>query len=178
MTNISREALREAGMRMTSQRNLIINIIRQGHLNADEIYRRARQKDRRLSLSTVYRTLQVLKKLGLVEEIHLDDYHHHYEVKPTTEHYHLVCLGCGKVVEFQYPISQYLKKNEIATGFHYPIPLHLQKCFKDLGYKQSDFPVSEKLAEEGISLPMYPELSNEQISFVADNIRQFFQNKC
>jgi len=101
------------GLRVTSQRALILEIIRHGkeHLDADEVYRRARQKQPRLSLSTVYRTLQTLKKLGLIEEVHFDETHHHYEMKPPTEHHHLVCLGCGRVVEFQYPLARLVKRN-------------------------------------------------------------------
>ena len=112
MLTASRQALNQAGMRFTSQRALIMEIIRQGqgHLDADEIYRRAREKEPRLSLSTVYRTLQMLKKLSLVEELHFDDNHHHYEVKPSAEHHHLVCLGCGRVIEFSHPLSDYIKK--------------------------------------------------------------------
>lgn len=113
MLATSRKALNRAGIRITHQRALIMEIIRQGrgHLDADEIYRRAREKESRLSLSTVYRTLQVLKKLDLVEELHFNEGHHHYEVKPSAEHHHLVCLGCGRVIEFNYPLSRYLKKN-------------------------------------------------------------------
>ena len=112
MVTTSRRALNRVGMRVTHQRALIMGIIRQGrgHLDADEIYRRAREKESRLSLSTVYRTLQMLKKLGLVEELHFDEEHHHYEVKPSAEHHHLVCLGCGRVIEFYYPLSRYLRK--------------------------------------------------------------------
>jgi len=110
---ISRTVLNIAGTRVTDQRALILEIIQQGqgHLDADEIYRRARLKKPRISLSTVYRTLQRLKELGLVEELHLDETHHCYEVKPSTEHHHLVCLGCGRVIEFQYPLSRYVKRN-------------------------------------------------------------------
>ena len=112
MVAINRKELNKAGRRVTHQRALITEIIRQGrgHLDADEIYRRAREKEPRLSLSTVYRTLQMLKKLGLVEELHFDDNHHHYEVKPSVEHHHLVCLGCGRVIEFHYSLSRYLRK--------------------------------------------------------------------
>ena len=107
------KALNVTGMRVTKQRALILEIIRrgQGHLDADEVYRRAREKQPRLSLSTVYRTLQLLKRLGLVEEVHFDEAHHHYEVKPSAEHHHLVCLGCGKVIEFRYPLARYVKRN-------------------------------------------------------------------
>ncbi len=109
----NRSALNATGMRATNQRALILDIIRQGqgHLDADEVYRQAREKLPQLSLSTVYRTLRLFKKLGLVEEIHFDEAHHHYEVKPATEHHHLVCLSCGKVVEFRYPLSRYVKRN-------------------------------------------------------------------
>lgn len=47
----------------------------------------------------------MFRKLGLVEELHFDEAHHHYEVKPSSEHQHLVCLGCGKVMEFEYPLG-------------------------------------------------------------------------
>jgi len=109
----SHRALNVAGLRITNQRALILEIIRrgQGHLDADEVYRQAREKQPRLSLSTVYRTLQLLKRLGLVEEVHFDEAHHHYEVKPSAEHHHLVCLGCGKVIEFRYPLTRYVKRN-------------------------------------------------------------------
>ena len=80
-------------------------------MDADEIYCLARKKRPRLSLSTIYRTLQSFKKLGLVEECHFDESHHHYEVKPSTEHHHIVCLGCGKVIEFKYPLVRYIRKN-------------------------------------------------------------------
>lgn len=109
----NREELNTAGVRVTNQRTLLFEIIRRGrgHLDADEVYQQARQKYPRLSLSTVYRTLQLFKKLGLVEELHLDETHHHYEVKPSTEHHHLVCLGCGRVIEFRYPLSRHVKRN-------------------------------------------------------------------
>jgi len=109
----ARRALNVPGVRITNQRASILAVIRRGrgHLDADEIYRQARKKQPRLSLSTVYRTLQMFKNLGLIEELHFDEAHHHYEVKPSTEHHHLVCLGCGQVVEFQYPLARLAKRN-------------------------------------------------------------------
>ena len=107
----NRRALNVGGLRATSQRALILEIIHRGHLDADEIYRQARGKQANISLSTVYRTLRMFKKLGLVAELHFDEEHHHYEVKPSAEHHHLVCLGCGRVVEFQYPLARLVKRN-------------------------------------------------------------------
>ncbi len=108
-----RRALNLAGLRVTNQRALLLEIIRQGegHLDAFELYRRARERQPRLSLSTVYRALQKFKKLGLVEEVHFDEAHHHYEVKPPAGHHHLVCLGCGRVIEFHYPLARQVKRN-------------------------------------------------------------------
>ncbi|MCL0098769.1 transcriptional repressor [Dehalococcoidia bacterium] len=112
-SGMTSKSLRSAGMRVTNQRSLIMEIIRQGggHLDADEIYRRARKKRSRLSFSTVYRALQTFKKLGLINELHFDEGHHHYEVKTSGEHHHLVCLGCGKVFEFHKRLSRYIKRN-------------------------------------------------------------------
>ncbi len=70
--------------------------------------------------------------------------------------------------------AKYLNDNGVSTGFHYPIPLHQQKCFDYLGYKKGDFPVTEQLAENGLSLPMYPELEMQMIEYVCDAIKRFF----
>ena len=109
----SHKSLNITGIRTTSQRALILEIIRQGqgHLDADELYRRARIEQPRISLSTIYRTLRMFKKLGLVEEVHLDESQHRYEVKPASEHHHLVCLSCGRIIEFNYPLSRQVKRN-------------------------------------------------------------------
>ena len=111
MIKTEHRILNKAGIRVTNQRTLIMDIIKEGHghLDADEIYLRARKKEPRLSLSTVYRTLHVLKKLDLVDELHFDETHHRYEAKPSLEHHHLVCLGCGKIIEFECPMSQQMK---------------------------------------------------------------------
>lgn len=95
------------GLKTTGQRAVILDIIRQGggHLDADEIYQRARHRLPRLSLSTVYRALQKFKENGLVEERHLDENHHHYEISRRDEHHHLICTVCGRVVEFNLPVA-------------------------------------------------------------------------
>ncbi len=102
------QSLSSAGQRMTPQRRLLWEIIIEagGHLDADELHRRAREHEPRISLSTVYRNLQLFKKLGLVEERHFAENHHHYEAKGHLEHYHLVCLGCGRVIEFESPLVE------------------------------------------------------------------------
>jgi len=86
---------------MTHQRRLLLRILAEagGHLDAREVYDRARRQDPRLSLATVYRTLNSLTEAGVVRELHLDEEHHHYELDGQDGHSHLVCLGCGRVTE-------------------------------------------------------------------------------
>ena len=133
---IKHTTLSSAGLRMTSQRMLIMDIINCGdaHLDADEVYRQAREIQPNLSLSTVYRNLNPLKELGLIQELHFNDSHHHYEVKPQTEHQHLICISCGKVIEFECRLCSEMKE-EIArkedfeiTGAEVQLTGYCSKC--------------------------------------------------
>lgn len=107
--NVDRQDL--AGRRATIQRRLLLDLIvhSDGHLDADELYRRAREREPSISLSTVYRNLKLFKKLDLVEELHFAEAHHHYEAKAPAQHHHLVCLECGRVVEFTSPLTEKMK---------------------------------------------------------------------
>jgi len=113
--------------------------------------------------------------LGRLEQIilpsEMPDHKHVY-------HLYVIKVNVGnnqKNQEMRDKLQAYLQEQKISTGLHYPIPLHLQECFKHLGYKRGDFPQTEKLAESGLSLPMYPELSDKQIEYVADSIIKFFK---
>jgi dTDP-4-amino-4,6-dideoxygalactose transaminase len=70
-------------------------------------------------------------------------------------------------------LKEYLEKKGIGTALHYPVPLHLQKCFADLGHRAGDFPVAERAARECLSLPIYPELADAQVEYVAAMISEF-----
>jgi Fur family ferric uptake transcriptional regulator len=141
----ARQILHSSSQRVTAQRTLLLDVLRRsgGHVDADELYRRARKKNSRISLSTVYRNLQLFKKLGLVEERHFDEEHHHYEVKSGEEHQHLLCLGCGQVVEFDYPAVNRFRKG-ISNKYDFDITgveIHLtglcSECSKDRSRKKS-----------------------------------------
>ncbi len=71
-------------------------------------------------------------------------------------------------------LREFLTKNEIGTEIYYPLSLHEQKCFASLGHKKGDFPESEKAAAETVALPIYPELSDDQIGYVAGKIKEFY----
>jgi len=90
---------------------------------------------------------------------------------PYAKHvYHLYVIRAPRRDELQ----KHLEAKGVATGLHYPVPLHVQNAFKHLGYKEGDFPVTEKAAREILSLPMFPELTAEQIAYVAGAIREFY----
>ncbi|WP_291632826.1 DegT/DnrJ/EryC1/StrS aminotransferase family protein [Clostridium sp.] len=72
-------------------------------------------------------------------------------------------------------LSEYLKANQIGSSIYYPIPLHLQKCFEYLGYKKGDFPVAERICDSIIALPIYPEITEEEVEFVCETIKKFYK---
>ena len=93
------DLLRASGKRITPERRLLFRVINEhAHVDASELCELAKKENPKISLSTVYRTVKLLEELGLVEVTTLGEDRHHYEVS-TDEHYHFVCLGCGKVVE-------------------------------------------------------------------------------
>jgi len=86
---------------------------------------------------------------------------------PGVEHvYHLYVIETDR----RDAVQQQLRAREIATGIHYPIPVHLQDACAELGYRAGDFPVTERAAERMLSLPMYPELTDAQIDYVSDAV--------
>jgi len=106
------DTLRAAGRRLTSQRRLIVQVLEEssGHLDADALCERVKAHDPDISLATVYRTLAVLKEIGLVEEHRLGEDHGHYEAVRDAPHYHFTCLHCGKVIEFDTPLAAQIEQ--------------------------------------------------------------------
>ncbi|MBA7702666.1 UDP-4-amino-4-deoxy-L-arabinose--oxoglutarate aminotransferase [subsurface metagenome] len=70
-------------------------------------------------------------------------------------------------------LQKFLKEKNIGTKVYYPLPLHLQECFSNLGYKRGDFPVSEEAANMVLSLPIFPELTLDEIDYTCESIREF-----
>jgi len=75
-------------------------------------------------------------------------------------------------------LRTFLAERGIGTEVYYPFPLHLQPCFRYLGYKEGDLPESEQACREVLSLPMFPELTNEEQDYVVQNIQAFFGTRC
>src|SRR5438094_5895576 len=91
--NSSNEMLRKRGYRLTPQRFMILSVIQEAeeHLSIDQITERVQKRNPYVSLSTIYRTLELLRELGLVREVHLPGEQPHYEPVEGTAHHHLVC---------------------------------------------------------------------------------------
>ncbi len=87
--------------------------------------------------------------------------------------YHLYVVRVNQREQLQ----NFLKDQNVFTGFHYKYPLHLQKAYQYLGYKKGDLPVTEKVMQEIISLPMYPELEHSEIEFVVEMIKKFIKTR-
>ncbi|MEE8391110.1 MAG: Fur family transcriptional regulator [Anaerolineae bacterium] len=139
--NHLRDTFRAAGRRLTSQRCLILEVLEASdeHLEAEALYNRAKILDPHISLPTVYRTLAVLKEMGLVEEHRLGEEHSHYESVRDEPHYHFTCLGCGQVVEFDTPlvaeIEQELSEREgvRVIGSHLHVSGYCAQCQSETG---------------------------------------------
>jgi Fur family transcriptional regulator, ferric uptake regulator len=103
------------GVRLTSQRRALIETIQHadGHLDAASLLELARRRDPNIDRATVYRTIELLKRLGLIDELdlmHLNGEKHYYEVKTQKDHLHLACFRCGEIEEFSSPTFERLKR--------------------------------------------------------------------
>lgn len=95
-----------------------------------------------------------------------------YRAESSTHVFHQYTLRVKEVK--REALRLYLEENKIPAMVYYPIPLHLQKAYADPRYKQGDFPVSEQLCSEVLSLPMHTELSHEQLEYITQTVRRFF----
>jgi Fur family ferric uptake transcriptional regulator len=115
----------EQGIRLTAQRRALIETIQEAtsHLDAASLLSLARKRDPKIDRATVYRTIELLKRLGLIDELdlmHLEGEKHYYEVKTRKDHLHLACFRCGAIEEFSSPAFERLKR-EIGSKNEFDI---------------------------------------------------------
>ncbi len=136
-----------------------LHAIQAGFLRVKLRHLKAWNDGRRRAAARYYEALAGIPNIQLPQE---EAYARHV--------YHLFVIRAERRDELQ----QHLGRNEIGTGLHYPLPLHLQKAYAHLGLGEGSFPVTERAAREILSLPMFPELSDQQIDRVADAIKTFY----
>jgi len=96
------------------------------------------------------------------------------EIHPFAEHvYHLFVVR----TKMRNTLQRYLTSQGVGTLIHYPTPPHLQEAYSHLGYKKGDFPIAEELAETSLSLPIWPGMNKEMVSYVCQNVRNFFKQR-
>lgn len=71
-------------------------------------------------------------------------------------------------------LMKHLNDSGVGSRVYYPVPMHLQPCYKDLGYKEGAFPISERISKQALSVPVYPELTEEKIEYIISTVREFF----
>ena len=119
------EEISAAGIRLTRQRRLLIGTLQQAknHVDAATLLKLARKREPGINRATVYRTLDLLKGLRLIDELdlmHLEGEKHFYEARTSSEHLHLACFKCGAITEFMSPSFKRLKE-EIARENEFEI---------------------------------------------------------
>ena len=133
-----REKLHAAHRRMTRQRQLVLDTLAKGreHPDVDSLFRQVKAREPNISVATVYRTLTVLKEMGLIEEHRFGENHSHFEIAHAAPHYHFTCLKCGQVLEFEAPqvmqVAHQLSKREELhiTSAHLFLSGHCAKCLE------------------------------------------------
>jgi Fur family transcriptional regulator, ferric uptake regulator len=116
-------SLKEHGIRLTRQRQVLLDLIDKTgfHLDAEQLYCLAKQTDPKINRVTVYRTINMLKEVGLIDELdlmHWSGGQHYYETRLKQEHGHAICLRCGKVEEFfGEPLQKIRRQVESNFGF-------------------------------------------------------------
>lgn len=139
--------LKSKGLKVTNQRIAVLEVLQSGtdeHLTAEEIFDLVREKHPEIGLATVYRTIQLLSDMKLIEKLSLDDGFVRYEIGKTSDsghrHHHLVCLGCGKVVSVRKDLLTALE-NDIERSLEFKVVNHEVKFFgycKDCKDKSKD----------------------------------------
>lgn len=123
----SNEMLRKRGYRLTPQRFMILSVIQEAneHLSIDQILERVQQRNPQVSLSTIYRTLELLLELGLVRENHLPGEQPHYEAGDGDAHHHLVCRRCRAIIHLDESLLGNLNEQLQEQHHYHNITLNL-----------------------------------------------------
>ncbi len=141
MKEIFKKFLKSKGLKLTRERALILDesLSWKGHFEPEELFKKMREKGLKVSRASVYRTIPLLLESGIIEEVEKIDRHSHYEHIPERYHHdHMICLRCGKIIEFYSPRLEILQKI-ICENYNFSCKSHTleirgycNKCFKKI----------------------------------------------
>ncbi len=175
-------ALGDAGATITNDEELSKKIRALGNYGSDykyhHIYKGNNSRLDELQAAFLSAKLPILEKMNserrMIANRYLNEIKNEKIILPTVEKdmvpvWHIFGVRCAE----REKLEKHLNENGIGTNKHYPIPMHLQECYKDLGYKEGDLPIAEEISKTELSLPMYYGMTDDEVSHVIDKINEF-----
>lgn len=175
-------ALGDAGATVTNNQELADKIRALGNYGSDykyhHIYKGNNSRLDEMQAAFLAAKLPHLDKMNeerrRIAQMYIDGIRNTEVILPYVPDYakpvwHIFALRCQRRDE----LEKFLNDSEIGTNKHYPIPMHLQECYKDLGYKKGDFPIAEEISATELSIPMYYGMTDEEVQYVIDRINEF-----
>lgn len=175
-------ALGDAGATITSNKDLAEKVRALGNYGSDykyhHIYQGNNSRLDELQAAFLSAKLPILDKVNenrrTIAARYLEGIKNEEIVLPYVPDYtepvwHIFGIRCNRRDE----LERYLNAVGISTNKHYPIPMHLQKCYKDLGYQKGDFPIAEEISAKELSIPMYYGMADEEVQYVIDKVNEF-----
>lgn len=175
-------ALGDAGAVVTNDKELADKIRALGNYGSDykyhHIYKGNNSRLDELQAAFLAAKLPHLERMNIerrrIADRYLAEINNPKIVLPTVDEgmvpvWHIFGIRCKE----RDALEKYLNEKGIGTNKHYPIPMHLQECYKDLGFKEGDFPIAEEISDTELSIPMYYGMTDEEISYVIDAINSY-----
>lgn len=175
-------ALGDAGATITNNKELADKIRAYSNYGSDykyhHIYKGNNSRLDEMQAAFLAAKLPHLERMNVerrrVAQMYLDGIKNPEVVLPFVPDYavpvwHIFGIRCKRRAE----LEKFLNEKGIGTNKHYPIPMHLQDCYKDLGFKEGDFPIAEEISATELSIPMYYGMTDEQTQYVIDSINEF-----
>ncbi len=175
-------ALGDAGAVVTNNEKLAEKVRALGNYGSDykyhHIYQGNNSRLDELQAGFLAAKLPYLEKMNIerrrIANRYLSEINNPKVILPKVEHgtkpvWHIFGIRCSA----RNALEKYLNDNGISTNKHYPIPIHMQECYKDLGFKKGDYPVAEEISQTELSIPMYYGMTDEEIGYVIDTINSF-----
>ena len=175
-------ALGDAGATISNDEKLIAKVRALGNYGSDykyhHIYQGNNSRLDEIQAAFLMAKLPHLERMNTerrkIAQKYLDGIKNEEVILPFVPDYavcvwHIFAIRCKRRDE----LEKYLNQNGIGTTKHYPIPMHLQQCYKNLGYKQGDFPIAEEISSTELSIPMYYGMKDGEIQYIIDKINNF-----